>query len=236
MENAPFGALHNDRDPGMSHIDINKIVAAFAADLPGAAAVFRRHGISFCCGGQQSLQEAAEDAGMRVEALRDELQALIDDAGRDAPADTALLISHILDRYHETHRAELAWLIPLAQKVERVHCQHPEAPVGLAAALERLQRDLEEHMSRQERVLFPIMQGIDSGTIGGATTRINQEHEEETLNIRDIEHVTHGLALPDGACNSWRSLYIGVRKLIDDVVTHVYLENEKLFPRFRQLG
>ena len=220
--------------PDMSHIDINHTVAAFAADLPGAADVFRRHGIRFCCGGHHSLQEAAEDAGLRVEALRDELQALVDDAGRDAPEDTALLISHILDRYHETHRAELAWLIPLAQKVERVHGQHPEAPVGLAAALERLQQDLEEHMRQQERVLFPILHGIDSGTVGRATTRSSQEHEEETLNIHDIEHVTHGLALPEGACNSWRSLYIGVRKFIDDLVTHVYLENEKLFPRFQR--
>ncbi len=218
----------------MSYIDTNQTVAAFAANLPGAAEVFRRHGISFCCGGEQSLQEAAEKAGLRLETLRDELQALIDGACRDAPEETALLISHILDRYHATHRAELAWLIPLAQKVERVHGQHPEAPVGLAAALEQLQQDLEQHMRRQEQVLFPMMQGSASGTMHDARTTFLQEHDASTPDIRGIEHVTHGLSLPEGACNSWRSLYLGVRKLIDDLVMHLYLENTKLFPKFER--
>lgn len=59
----------------MSDTDNDQTVAAFAAGLPGTVEVFRRHGISVCCGGHPSLQEAAEDAGVRMEALRDELQA-----------------------------------------------------------------------------------------------------------------------------------------------------------------
>jgi len=216
----------------MSQMDTNWTVSAFAASLPGAAEVFRRHGISFCCGGQASLQEAAEDAGLRVETLKDELQALIEDAGHDAPDNTELLISHILDRYHETHRAELAWLIPLAQKVERVHGQHPEAPVGLAAALERLQQDLEEHMRKEEQVLFPMMQTGGGGTIRAPIARMRKEHETEALHIQTLEHVTHGLSLPEGACSSWRALYAGTKKFADDLVSHMYLENTKLFPKF----
>ncbi len=216
----------------MSHIDNDQTVAAFAADLPGAAEVFRRHGISFCCGGHLSLQEAADQVGVRVEALRDELQALIDDADRDAPDDTSLLISHILDRYHETHRAELEWLIPLAQKVERVHAQHPQAPLGLAAALGRLQQDLEAHMRKEEQVLFPVMQAGPGETLRVPIAQMREEHEAERLHIRDIEHITHGLSLPQGACNSWRALYTGIEKFAADVVAHVYLEKAKLFPRF----
>lgn len=215
-------------------IDINndRTVAAFAASLPGAAEVFRRHGISFCCGGHFSLQEAANDVGVRVEALREELQALIDDADRDAPDDTSLLISHILGRYHETHRAELEWLIPLAQKVERVHAKHPEAPLGLAAALGRLQQDLEEHMRKEEQVLFPIMQAGAGETLRVPIARFREEHEAEGFHIREIEHITHGLSLPQGACNSWQALYAGIEKFAADVVAHIYLEKTKLFPRF----
>ena len=216
----------------MSHIDTNRTVAAAAGEIPSAAEVFRRHGISFCCGGDIPLKQAAEEAGLSIEELKDELQALVDDADRDAPEDPVLLISHILDRYHETHRAELAWLIPLAQKVERVHGQHPEAPLGLAAALERLQQNLEEHMRKQEQVLFPMMQDNRSAFSGRPIKSITEEPEVEALSTRMIEHVTHGLSLPENACNSWRSLYIGVRKLVDDLVTHLYLEDTKLFPNF----
>jgi iron-sulfur cluster repair protein YtfE (RIC family) len=69
-------------------------------------------------------------AGLLPDRLIADLQALADAADRDAPDSTPALIDHILNRYHETHRAELEWLIPLAQKVERVHGDHEEAPLG----------------------------------------------------------------------------------------------------------
>ena len=51
----------------------------------------------------------------------------------DVPQDTGALIDHILTRYHEMHREDLASLMPLADRVERVHghCQLAEAPEGV---------------------------------------------------------------------------------------------------------
>ncbi|WP_323033406.1 DUF542 domain-containing protein [Paracoccus sp. (in: a-proteobacteria)] len=63
----------------------DSIVGDIAARLPGAAEVFRRAGISFCCGGKAGLAEAAAKAGIELPTLTAELQALIDRAGRDAP-------------------------------------------------------------------------------------------------------------------------------------------------------
>ena len=74
-------------------------------------------------------------------------------------ADSPALIDHILDRFHATHREELAWLIPMAQKVETVHGDHEEAPLGLTAALIALADDLESHMQKEEQVLFPMIRG-----------------------------------------------------------------------------
>ena len=88
-------------------------VADIAAKLPGAARIFREAGISFCCGGDLSLSQAADKAGLDLAALTERLQGLIDKASRDAPSDTPALIQHIIDRYHVTHREELDFLIPL---------------------------------------------------------------------------------------------------------------------------
>jgi regulator of cell morphogenesis and NO signaling len=38
--------------------------------------------------------------------------------------------------------------------------------------------------------------------------------------------------LPEGACGSWTALYTGLRKLTNDLVVHMHLENAMLFPRF----
>ncbi|WP_113737195.1 iron-sulfur cluster repair di-iron protein [Rhizobiales bacterium] len=216
----------------MIDLSLESTVATIAAELPGAAELFRRYGISFCCGGKMLLSEAALKAGIAPSALLTELETLKRSASRDAPEETADLIAHLLHRYHQTHRAELAWLIPLAQKVERVHVGHPSAPVGLSQALEALRDELESHMMKEELVLFPMMQRGDGATISYPIAQMRREHDDEVEHLRTIEHVTHGLSLPDGACGSWAALYTGLRKLTDDLVTHMHLENAVLFPRF----
>lgn len=208
------------------------IVRDIASDLPGAAELFRRNGISFCCGGTLSLAEAAEKHGLSTEALLADLRALVEAADHGAPEETLPLIDHILARYHETHRAELEWLIPLAQKVETVHGDHDDAPLGLTEALVALRDDLESHMAKEEQVLFPMMRQGGAAMISHPIMMMRHEHDVTTDLLRGVEHVTHGLALPEGACRSWTALYTGLRKLTDDVVTHIHLENAVLFPRF----
>ena len=74
------------------------------------------------------------------------------------------LIDYILAHFHARHRAELPDLVALARKVERVHHDVSEAPLGLGDALERIRDDLEWHMQKEEQVLFPAMrQGGNGG-------------------------------------------------------------------------
>jgi regulator of cell morphogenesis and NO signaling len=216
----------------MTQLSPDMTVSAIAADLPGAAEMFRTKGIKFCCGGNIALSEAATKVGVLPDALIADLQALADAAGRDAPEATPALIDHILSRYHETHRAELEWLIPLAQKVERVHGDHEEAPLGLTGALIALRDDLDAHMAKEEAVLFPLMRQGGNPIIVHPIAQMRHEHDHTARLLAGLDHVTHGLALPEGACGSWTALYIGVRKLADDLVTHLHLENNVLFARF----
>lgn len=213
-------------------LNASQTVGKIATSLPGAAALFRRHGISFCCGGSDSIEAAAEAAGLSTETLVGELQGLVDAASTEAPDGTVDLINHIRTRYHDTHRAELISLIPLAAKVERVHGDHPDAPIGLANLLERIQSDLHSHMHREELMLFPLMERGDHQALTRRIEQMRHEHEVEADHLTELEHVTGGFHLPDGACNSWRALYTGAKKFADDLVQHMHLENEVLFVRF----
>ncbi len=216
----------------MTELSPSAIVGDIAGTLPGAAEVFRRNGISFCCGGTLSLSEAAAKQGLAVDAVLDELRALAAGAGRDAPAETLPLIDHILARYHETHRTEMDWLIPLAQKVETVHGDHDEAPLGLTQALIDLQDELESHMAKEEQVLFPMMRQGGHPMIVHPIGAMRHEHDHAAELLARVEHVTNGLNLPEGACRSWTALYTGLAKFSEDLVTHMHLENTVLFPRF----
>lgn len=220
----------------MSVVSTTKTVKEIAAELPGAAEIFRRTGLNFCCGGDVALEAAAVQAGLDVNELVAELKGLEEAAKRDAPEVTDALVEYVVNRYHSTHRAELEWLIPLAQKVERVHGDHAQAPNGLADALLALQGDLEVQMQFQETELFPVMLHEPARLDLSQVQESRNASKGLSQHLEAVEHVTGGLQLPQGACGSWTALYTGLNKFCDDLVAHMHVENSVLFARFDTAG
>jgi len=206
-------------------------VADIATSLPGATQVFRRYKIDFCCGGQVPLSQAAAERGAALPDLEAELAAL-ETGATEVPKGNEELIEHILDRYHATHRAELPELVRLAARVEERHADKPAVPRGLHAALLELSGALEDHMQKEEQILFPLMRAGGHPMIAAPIGRMRFEHDEHGERLANLERLAHGFELPEEACPTWRALYAGLRKLIEDVHEHVHLENNVLFARF----
>lgn len=206
-------------------------VADIAANIPGATQIFRNHKIDFCCGGKVPLAEAVAARGGSLATVESELAAL-ETGAIEAPQSNEELIAHILERYHATHRAELPELVRLAARVEARHAENPLVPRGLHAALVEAGEALEEHMQKEEQILFPLMRAGGHPMIHAPIGRMRHEHDEHGERLENLESLANGFELPDEACPTWRALYTGVRKLIDDVHEHVHLENNVLFPRF----
>ncbi len=209
----------------------DRTVAEIATQLPGATAVFRAHRIDYCCGGARPLAEAAAERSVAIDVIESELAQLAVTSA-EPPQDAPALIEHILARYHETHRRELPELVRLAARVEARHVSHPQVPAGLQAALEEFSVALDEHMAKEEQILFPMMLHGGHPMIAAPIGRMRFEHDEHGERIARLETLTHGLDLPADACPTWRALYVGLRKLIDDIHEHVHLENNVLFPRY----
>lgn len=207
-------------------------IGDIATSLPGATGVFRKFRLDFCCGGDQRLKDAAAQRGADLAAIEKELTALDLDAESDVPTDSDALIDYILYRYHETHRRQLPELLKLALKVEAVHKAHPRAPHGLADLIEKLIGELEVHMKKEELILFPLMKsGIGRGA-GGPIAQMRLDHDDHGALLRRLEEMTGQFMPPEDACRSWRALYAGTAKFIDDIMEHISLENHVLFPRF----
>ncbi|MFV0549592.1 MAG: iron-sulfur cluster repair protein YtfE, partial [Limnobaculum xujianqingii] len=45
------------------------------------------------------------------------------------------------------------------------------------------------------------------------------------------KHITNNLTPPAEACNTWRALYSSTEEFITDLMEHIHLENNILFPR-----
>ena len=133
-----------------------RTLGEIAVGLPGATAVFRTAKLGYCCGGQETLRNAAASRSLDLDRLVTDLERLADSgAPPQSQLDTNALIETIVTRYHRVHSQELPELIRLAKRVEAVHKEHPSAPAGLASALEHILGELTMHMQKEELILFP---------------------------------------------------------------------------------
>lgn len=206
-------------------------IGQIAVDLPGATAIFRRLKLDFCCGGQISLQEACERKGLETARVVAELAALRRDDTTPETPDANVLIDHILTRYHAVHREQLPELIRMARRVEAVHRDNPEVPHGLAEHLEIMEAELLEHMEKEEQILFPA---IEAGTAGvqEPIVAMRAEHIGHGEHLERLAALTNDHTPPPGACNTWRALFAGTAQLTNDLIGHIHLENNVLFPRY----
>jgi len=217
---------------------LDQPLSQIARQLAGATAVFHACQLDFCCNGNRTLRQAAAEAGLDAGALVRHLQGLPPMAPsqeRDWSAATpADLIAHIRERFHDVHREQLPELIRLARRVEQVHGQREECPVGLADHLCAMRQALEEHMEKEEMILFPMLERGAGAMAGGPIHVMRMEHDEHGQYLQRLADMTGGITPPPAACTTWRALYTGLRAMREDPVRHIHLENNILFPSGQQ--
>lgn len=230
--NARADHLHTASPATDFDLNAQQQIGQIAVHLPGATAVFRRLKLDFCCGGQVALAQAAADKGLDVNAVLAELVALQHHHAAPEAASPSVLIDHILARYHEVHRAQLPELIRMARRVEAVHRDNSQVPVGLADLLETMHEELLSHMRKEEQILFPMMKAGGNPFVGQPISMMRAEHVDHGAALDQLNALTHDATPPLGACNTWRALYAGIAQLNDDLISHIHLENNVLFPAF----
>ncbi|MGV6985938.1 iron-sulfur cluster repair protein YtfE [Providencia rettgeri] len=211
----------------------DKTLGQLALSIPRASSLFRQYNMDYCCGGKQTLNRSAEKLKLDIDLLESQLAKLatetLEQDWRKAPLNE--IIDFIIVRYHDRHREQLPELILQAQKVEHVHVNKPSVPKGLSKYLEALLEELTSHMMKEERVLFPMIKNGMGRNAAGPISVMEQEHDDASDILEAIKGITNNVTPPPEACTTWRVLYNGINELIDDLMNHINLENNLLFPR-----
>ncbi|SDH49396.1 iron-sulfur cluster repair di-iron protein [Chitinophaga filiformis] len=247
LENGPslWRVLVKKRD---AHPDQVTVADMAAADYRKAD-VFAKHGIDFCCGGNITLKEAARRRGIDEAILLAELDKVTKEA---VPAtedyinqDLHILINHIVGTHHQYVRENAPIIEQLAVKVARRHGkEHPELAeleTGTIAFLD----DLQQHLEKEERILFPAIVQLEElrtkeaspakSFILSAIKVMRAEHDTSGEDLRTFRKLTNDYALPQGACNSYTLLFEKMKAFEADLLRHIHLENNILFPKAVQL-
>lgn len=216
-----------------TRLDESTTLAEMATTWPAASRVFHQHQLDFCCGGKRSFAAVCAERGLDADALLDEITG---DGATGARADwqqapLAELVAFLVDHYHARLRVELPQLLALAAKVEARHDDKPSCPRGLTRHLREVLDAVFDHLDKEEQVLFPmIVQGL--GARAAAPVRaMEHEHDDHAVNLRRTRALAHDFAAPAEACETWRALYLRLSQLELELMEHIHLENNVLFPR-----
>ncbi len=209
-------------------------LAELAVTEPGAARVFYRNGLDFCCGGRRPLDEVCASRGLDADAVLTEITAessVAPDAPRWDLRPLPELVYFIVDRYHQRLRQTLPELIAMAEKVELRHGDKPACPRGLAAHLHRVHEEVLDHLLKEEGVLFPMILAGRGRATAGPVQVMEMEHDDHKRNLDVLRTLTTGFVPPAEACVTWRALYLGLEQLEQELMQHIHLENHVLFQR-----
>jgi len=219
-------------------------LAEIVAANPAAARTLDRLGLDYCCHGDRTVQEACAGTRLDPEAVAAELAGLPVEGDRSwttlpAPA----LADHVVATHHRYLHEELPLLDALAEKVERVHGQrHPEL-AEVRRLVAEVRADLEPHLAKEERVLFPAVHALARGersfpfgSIANPIRMMTFEHDRTGELLAELRAATGGYEVPADACASYRSLYERLDALEADTHLHIHKENHVLFPAALRAG
>jgi regulator of cell morphogenesis and NO signaling len=225
----------------MTTITAQTTVGEIASENPASFRVFEKHGIDFCCGGKIGFADACSTRGLDPEAVLAEIAALAlpddEDATDWRSAPIPALIDHILERHHAYMKMQLPEIEDL---LSRVMAAHGAAVPPIARVFGPMKAELDGHLMKEERILFPLIRALEEGTApngfhcGGVQNPIRvmlAEHDSAGEALAELREMTGNYTAPQHACNTWRALYFELAELERDLHRHIHLENNILFPR-----
>jgi len=219
----------------------DRTVGELVAERPGRSRVFQGLGMDFCCQGNKTLAQACEKKGLKVEfvaqLLEDEGKDKVGEGENPANLPPSELCDYIVEKHHKFLRDELPRLFAMSQRVAHVHGGHTPSLVEVFEVFQGLARELEDHMGKEEQVVFPAIAKLATGERGeldsleGPIAGMLHEHNEAGEALAKLNALTNGYVPPPEACNTYRALFAGLSDLEEDLHKHIHLENSVLFPQ-----
>lgn len=226
----------------MSIISATQKLGDIVAILPKASEVFKIYHIDFCCGGNRPLSEAIEEQHLNGDEVLQKLNEVYVESSNyvnqtDFKAmSRSELIDYIVNTHHVYVKKELPELSELTTKILRVHGLQHEELFQVHKLFHQLKTELDQHLIKEEELLFPLIKEYDKAPTSERLLRINKvmnetESEHETAGdiIKELRKITSEYVIPEDVCTSYNLTYHKLQEFESDLFQHIHLENNILF-------
>ena len=234
-------------------MDTQTLMKEIALGSPNCARVLDTLGLNYCCdgGGRLGLEQVCLAVGQdtdEVLARLEQAQIPITPSKWDGMSATAL-IYHIRDTHHAFTRDQLAHLDIMLERLVRRHAETRPELNAIRAVLQDLRDDLIPHLMKEENILFPYIEALEKhrhgeapmpaacfGSIENPLRQMHSEHDAVTAILTRMRQLTNGYTPPADVCTSYRTTLQSLEALEADLLRHIELENDVLFPQARELA
>jgi regulator of cell morphogenesis and NO signaling len=204
-----------------------------------SAAVFEKYKLDFCCKGKRTLEQACKEQNIPLEGVVDELGKLITKNENLAPSVFSAmtpkqLSDYIVARHHVYVRQATPQILYHLDKVFSKHGDRYPYVTEVYSLFRKVAAELDQHMLKEEKILFPMMEHVDRMTgsqLMGPIHVMETEHEHAGDLLARIRDITRDYTPPEDACTTHRLVLEELRGFEEDLHEHVHLENHLLFPK-----
>ena len=235
----------------MSVVEEDKTVGKMVAEDYRKAVVFKRHGIDFCCGGNIPLSQACKEKNADIDAVQLELDEI---DNRQTPPEKDfdaweldILVDHIVGVHHVYVKKSNPSIREFVNRVKMVHGMNKPNVSEISDRFDSLAQELDAHMQKEEAILFPYIKELVAakkagtsisspfGTVQNPINMMLSEHDSAGNELEAIQKLTEDYSPPKGACATHKVSYGQLKEYADDLMRHIHLENNVLFPKAIEL-
>lgn len=218
------------------------------------ADVFRKYDIDFCCGGKWSLEATSKMKGLDLELLLRELKL----ATRTIQISNALpfdewkldfLSDYIINVHHRYLKKALPEIREYVDKFIEGHLKKYPELAEMQVLIQRMEKHMIPHMQQEEEIIFPYIKQIayayyNRESYAGLLVRtlrkpvedmMKNEHDVTNGQLKRLRAITQNFQLPEKPCNMHRVTFYKLQEFDNDLIQHLHLENNILFPKAIQM-
>jgi regulator of cell morphogenesis and NO signaling len=171
---------------------------------------------------------------------------------------TAALAEDIIMSMQETKWKNLSELISHIEQSHHVYTREALAHIGVLFArendsvamtadvrrcFEALEADLMPHLIKEERILFPYIVALESGqspascfgSVANPVRMMEMEHQAVKKLLEQLRQLTANYRPAPEDNSNISALYAALAALDSDLVEHIHLEGDVLFPQALEL-
>ena len=214
------------------------------------ADVFRKYNIDFCCGGKWPLDLVCKNNNLEVEIVLNELQKIVSQSSSNAAIDfdswdLDFLTDYILNVHHRYLKKALPEVKEQVNKFLDGHLKNYPDLAILEVIISRFMKEIPPHMKMEEEIFFPYIKQIYHAhkhresyarllirTLRKPLEEVMlKEHETTGSNLHHLRTATNNYTPPGNACLTHKVTFGKLKELDKDLVQHIHLESNILFPK-----